>query len=104
MSSFSSTDRIPFVTLERPQPRQAEPLRVRPFLRARELPRPKTTSGLFPAVPVRPGPPMGYALRARRAVALTVVIGSVCLLTYAAWQRVAHGATPPAAQHARARG
>lgn len=101
---YSSTDRIAFVTLERPQPRGAEPVRVRPFLRARELPRPKTPSGLFPAAPVRPGPPKGYALRARRAVALTVVVGSVCLLAYAAWQRVAHGATATVVQGAHSRG
>lgn len=104
MSSIS-TDRIPLVTLERPPARRRGTwLGVRPF-RSIELPRPKATpSGLFPAVPVRPEPPMGRALRLRRAVAWTVVLGTAALLAYASWQRVAHGATAPAPHGAHARG
>jgi hypothetical protein len=84
--SSTSTERIPLLTLE--------PLRVRPF-RAPELPRPRTTpSGLFPAVALRPGPPMGLALRLRRAVGLVVVLGTVGLVTYAAWQRAARVREP----------
>jgi hypothetical protein len=88
-----STDDVPIVMLDRPRARRSEgsrPLRVRPF-REVTLPRPKNTpSGLFPAAQVRPEPPVGGALRLRRAVALTVVLGTVSLLAYASWQRVAH--------------
>jgi len=95
MSSFS-TDRIPFVTLDRSS------VRVRPFRSIERLPRPKARSGLVPAASERPEPPKGDALRLRRAVAWIVVIGSVCLVGYAASQRV-HGATTsmPHGAHAR---
>lgn len=92
--SSTSTERIPLVALEHPPARRREPLRVRPF-RSLELPRPRTTpSGLFPAVAVRPEPPIGLALRLRRAVALFVVLGTVSLVAYAAWQRVARDREP----------
>lgn len=88
-----STDDVPLVMLDRPRARRGEssrPLRVRPF-REITLPRPKNTpSGLFPAAQLRPEPPVGGALRLRRAVALTVVLGTVSLLVYASWQRAAH--------------
>ena len=85
MSSYSN-ERIPRITLE--------PLRVRP-LRALELPRPRTApSGLFPAVAMPPEPPMGLALRLRRAVALIVVLGTVGLVAYAVWQHVARVGEP----------
>jgi hypothetical protein len=105
-----STDSMPLMMLDRSRARRGEssrPLRVRPF-REVTLPRPKDTpSGLFPAVPVRPGPPVGGALRLRRAVALTVVLGTVGLLAYASWQRVAHARelvehTAPTAGHGAA--
>jgi hypothetical protein len=64
-------------------------MRVEPF-REVVVPRPKATpSGLFPAAEVVPLPPVGMALRLRRAVALTVVVGTVSLLAYVSWQRVA---------------
>jgi hypothetical protein len=101
MSSIS-TDRVPLVTLELPPSRRSgKLLRVRPF-RSIELPRPRATpSGLFPAVPVRPEPPIGLALRLRRAVAWTVVLGTVALLAYAIWPRLAHGAATDHDPHAR---
>jgi hypothetical protein len=106
-----STDDVPLVMLDRPRARRAEasrPLRVRPF-REVTLPRPKNTpSGLFPAAQVRPEPPVGGALRLRRAVALTVVLGTVGLLAYASWQRVAHAyelaeRTVPLSEHGSAK-
>lgn len=101
MSSIS-TESYPLLTIER-QPRRREPLHVRPF-RTPEVPRPSTTtSGLFPAVPFKLEPPKGRALRLRRVVALIVVLGTVCLLSYVAWQRVAHGAAAPAAHGPLAR-
>lgn len=94
MPSYS-TDRIhggPVGALDG-VPVRREPMRVRPF-HAPELPRPKEPSGLLPAAEVRPEPPMGLALRLRRAVALVVVLGTVSLLAYAAWQRVARHREP----------
>lgn len=92
--SSSSTERIPLVTLEHPPARRRQAVRVRPF-RSLELPRPRTTpSGLFPAVAVRPNPPVGFALRLRRAVALVVVLGTVSLMAYAAWQSAGRGREP----------
>ncbi len=76
--------------------RRREPVRVRPF-HAPELPRPREPSGLLPAAEVRPEPPIALALRLRRAVALTVVLGTVSLLAYAGWQRVAHDRELPPA-------
>ncbi len=56
-----------------------------------DLPRPEATpSGLFRIVPVEPEPPARGALKLRRAVGLTVLIGTLGLLAYASWQRVAH--------------
>jgi hypothetical protein len=75
-------------------PDGAEPVRVRPFGAIEPLPRPRTASGLLPAAEVRPVPPMGRALRLRRAVALFVVLGTLCLVAYVASQRVAHGREP----------
>jgi hypothetical protein len=96
MSSIS-TDSLPLVMLERPAVHRgrARRLRVRPF-RELNLPRPKDSpSGLFPAIPMPPEPPpVGGALRLRRAVALTVVLGTVSLLAYASWQRVANAREP----------
>jgi cytochrome c-type biogenesis protein CcmH/NrfG len=86
-----STESFPLLTLERQPARRREPMRVRPF-RSPEVPRPSALkSGLFPAVEWQPEPPRGRALRLRRAVALVVVLGTVSLLSYASWQRVAHG-------------
>jgi hypothetical protein len=86
-----STDTLPLLMLESPV------ARVRP-LRAPEVPRPRAApSGLFPAAAVVPEPPIGTALRLRRAVAWTVVLGTVGLLVYASWQRVVLGGEPEAA-------
>lgn len=97
----SSTDRIPLVTLERPVRRRTS-VHVQPFRSIELLPRPRTpSSGLLPAAEVRPEPPpVGAALRLRRAVALVVVLGTLCLLGYVASQRVAHD-REPATSHAR---
>jgi hypothetical protein len=101
-----STDGMPLLMLDRPHARgESTPLRVRPF-REVSVPRPKDTpSGLFPAVPMRLEPPVGRALRLRRAVALTVVLGTVGLLAYASWQHAAHAREldPSAASGAAAR-
>jgi len=89
MSSIS-TESFPLLAIER-QTHRRGPLRVRPF-RPPEVPRPTTTtSGLFPAVPMKLEPPRGRALRLRRVVAVVVVLGTVCLLSYVTWQRLAHG-------------
>jgi hypothetical protein len=73
-------------------------------LRVSDVPRPRhTKSGLFPAATAPPDPPAGAALRARRAVALTVVVGTLCLLAYASWKRVAHGLEPSEAPRAQPR-
>lgn len=72
-------------------------LRVEPF-RELTLPRrPRTTpSGLFPAVETpAEQPSAGMTSRLRRAVALAVVVGTVGLLAYASWQRVAHASRAP---------
>ena len=93
MSSVS-TDRIPLVSLEHEPARRREPLRVRPF-RSPDVPRPRhAPSGLFPAAPIRPEPPKGLALRLRRVVALVVVLGTVSLVAYAAWPRIARDRDP----------
>lgn len=63
-------------------------MRVEPFAEI-VVPRPKPTSGLFPAAQAVPRPPEGTALRLRRAVALMVVLGTVGLVAYASWYRVA---------------
>lgn len=89
-----STDRIPFVPLERPV-RRRKSVHVQPFRSIELLPRPRTpSSGLVPAAEVRPEPPVGAALRLRRAVALVVVLGTLCLMGYVASQRVANDREP----------
>jgi hypothetical protein len=61
------------------------------------VPRPKEApSGLLRAAAVVPEAPVGGALRLRRAVALTVVLGTVSLLAYASWLRGAHARQPAA--------
>ncbi|MEM9455794.1 MAG: hypothetical protein AAGF11_16560 [Myxococcota bacterium] len=50
------------------------------------LPRPDSVSGLFPAFDAHPPPLARSGLRLRRAVLLTVVLGTVSLLAYASWQ------------------
>lgn len=93
MSSIS-TDRMPLLSLDPLPARRREPLRVRPF-RSPEISRPRTTpSGLFPAVPIQPEPPRGLALRLRRVVGLVVVLGTVGLVAYAAWQHSARDREP----------
>lgn len=84
------------MTRERSPADDARALHMRP-IRDVVLPRPKATpSGLFPAVQVQPLPIAGPALRLRRAVGLTVLLGTVCLLAYASWQRAAHARAPVA--------
>jgi len=71
-------------------------MRVEPPFREVTLPRPRPTSGLFPAA-VEPAPRPTSGTRLRRAVALTVVLGTVSLLAYASWHRAAHASTNPTA-------
>ena len=74
------------MTMARPSS-SSLPLRVEPF-REVPLPRPRPTpSGLFPATSALP--PAARTSRLRRAVALAVVLGTVGLLAYVSWQRVA---------------
>lgn len=88
----------PFMPIDRPPPRRRRTqLHVRPFDAFEAIdavPRPRHTapSGLLPAAEAqtRPEPPVGSALRLRRAVALFVVLGTLALLAYAAAQRVAN--------------
>ena len=65
----------------------ARSMLVHPFSRVELEPPPSdTNSGLFPAVEARPTPDR-RALRLRRAVLMTVVLGAAALLGYASWQR-----------------
>ena len=94
----SSTERIHHgpvgASLERRE-RRRKSVHVQPFRSIELLPRPRTpSSGLLPAAEVRPEPPVGAALRLRRAVALVVVLGTLCLAGSVASQRVAHDREP----------
>lgn len=88
---MASTPTSSSFTNEQSSSRQSQTLRVKPFQTIDLKPPPsERNSGLFPAVAVAPLPPNDRALRLRRAVLLTVVVGGLSLLAYASWQRVAH--------------
>ncbi|MEM7155764.1 MAG: hypothetical protein AAF799_23135 [Myxococcota bacterium] len=88
---MASTPTTSTFASEQSSSRQSQTLRVKPFQQIDLQPPPSNkNSGLFPAVAVAPTPPNDRALRLRRAVLLTVVVGGLGLLAYASWQRVAH--------------
>ncbi|MCA9652344.1 MAG: hypothetical protein KC501_20690 [Myxococcales bacterium] len=94
-----STPTPPSLAIAEPQqlgPRARE-LLVRPLSSIELRPPPSdTNSGLFPALEVGPRPLGRGGRRLRRAVLLTVVLGAIGLMTYAAWQRAAQARTPSA--------